>query len=372
MDSFWVKIGLLLLLLAVPLASASAHALDELDPPDQSRLAKTQRTPNEEPERTETSADESSGTVDSASSADSDPEAIIEEKLPLEWKFYWHEGLHFWLQQKPVFHGELHMPDRLKPKPKVEGKVGGLLQVDAALFAGDDAFEGFSDGVELRRLRLKTKGNFFFWVPVYFSLQFDITQDTFYLNDFHLQFRNIPWIQTFTVGNLKTPFSLERLESSRDTTFMERASPVDAFAPGFKPGIEGSGTQFQDRMTWALGWFADGQEADVGDITDSNYRIIGRVTYLPFYMKDLYNNRLMHLGLSYSYVNAAGNSVQYRSRPECHIAPYVVDTGEIPSSNADLLGAEFAFVMNSLSAQAEYIHSFVNAAEGESLQFKGY
>jgi len=359
-------------LLVATLGGASAQALDEPELAGQDGLATTEQAPDEVPQRTEKVKDEPSDAVASDNPEESGPEAKKEEKLPLEWKFYWHEGLHYWLQQKPVFHGEFHIPDRLKPKPKVEGKIGGLLQVDAALFAGDDAFEGFSDDVELRRLRLQTGGNFFLWVPVYFSLQFDISLDTFYLNDFYLQFRNIPWIQTFTAGNLKTPFSLERLESSRDTTFMERASPVDAFAPGFKPGIEGSGTQFQDRMTWALGWFADGQEADIGDITDSNFRIVGRVTGLPFAMKDLYNNRLMHLGLSYSYVNAAGNNVQYRSRPECHIAPYVVDTGEIPANNTDLLDAEVAFVMNSLSFQGEYIHSLVNAEEGGTLQFKGY
>jgi phosphate-selective porin OprO/OprP len=362
----------LLLLLAATLASSPAEAFDELDPPDQSRLAKKQRNPNEEPEGTEASADESSGAVDSASSEDSSPEAKIEEELPLEWKFYWHEGLHFWLQQKAIISPEKHALDLFRPKPRLEGKIGSMLQVDAAAFASDDEFEGFSDGVQLRRFRLYTKGNFFFWVPVYFSFQFGITEDAFYLNDGYLQFRNIPWIQTFTVGFLKAPFSLERLASGRDTTFMERASPVDAFSPGFKAGLKASGNEFGDRMSWALGWFADGQEADIGDVTDSNFRIVGRVMGLPFYTKGLYNNRLMHLGLSYSYVNAQGNSVQYRSRPECHNAPLVVDTGEIPANNANLLGAELAFVMNSLSAQVEYIRSFVNAEEGENLQFDGY
>ncbi len=243
---------------------------------------------------------------------------------------------------------------------------------DAALFTGDDEFEGFSDDLELRRLRLYTRGRFFLWVPIYYKFQFGITTDAFHLNDGYLQLRNIPWIQAVTLGYLKAPFSLDRLTGSSNITFMERASPVDAFAPGFKAGVKGSGNEFGNRMSWSLGWFADGQKADIGDVTDSNIRIVGRVTGLPFYIKDLNNSRLMHLGLSYSYVNAAGNTVRYRSRPESHIAPYVVDTGEIPAGNADLLGAEVAFVMNALSAQVEYIHSFVDAEEGEDLQFKGY
>jgi phosphate-selective porin OprO/OprP len=372
LDSFCLKAFLLFLLLVASLGGASAQALDEPELAGQDGLATTEQASEEVPQETENAIDEPSDPVDSDSSDESGPESKIEEKPPLEWKFYWHEGLHYWVQRNPVLQDELHIPDRLRVKPKLEGKVGGLLQVDAALFAGDDEFDGFSNDVQLRRFRLYTKGNFFLWVPIYFHFQFDITKESFYLNDFYLQFRNIPWIQTFTLGHLNAPFSLERLESSRDTTFMERASPVDAFAPGFKPGIEGSGNQFGDRMSWALGWFADGQEADIGDITDSNFRIVGRVTGLPFAMKDLYNNRLLHLGLSYSYVNAAGNSVQYRSRPECHIAPYVVDTGEIPANKADLLGAEVAFVKNSLSFQSEYIHSLVNSVEDGTLEFDGF
>ena len=359
------------MLVATP-GETSAQALDEPEPSGQQGFGTTEQAPDEVSQRTENVADEPSDGVDSDGSDESGQEAKEKEKPPLEWKFYWHEGLHYWLQRKPVFQEELHIPDRLRAKPKLEGKFGGLLQVDAALFAGDDDLDGFSDDIQLRRFRLYTKGSFFLWVPVYYKFQFGITKNSFYLNDGYLQFRNIPLIQTVTFGHLKAPFSMERLASSRDTTFMERASPVDAFAPGFRGGVKGSGTQFQDRMTWALGWFADAQEADIGDITDSNFRIVGRLTGLPIAMKDLHNNRLLHLGLSYSYVNADGNTVQYRSRPECHIAPYVVDTGGILANNADIVGAEVAYVMNSLSFQTEFIHSLVNSEEEGRLQFKGY
>jgi len=259
LDSLYLKAVVLLLLLAAAPAIASAQVLEELDTSGENRPAKTQRNPNEEPEGTETSTDESSGAVDSAKSADSGPEARIEEELPLEWKFYWHEGLRFWLHEKAIISPGRHALDRLRPKPKLEGKIGGLLQVDAALFAGDDEFEGFSDGAQLRRFRLYTKGNFFLWVPVYFSFQFGITEDAFYLNDGYLQLRNIRWIQTFTLGFLKAPFSLERLASSRDTTFMERASPADAFAPGFKAGLKISGNESGDCSHRVLDfWFVKG------------------------------------------------------------------------------------------------------------------
>jgi phosphate-selective porin OprO/OprP len=250
--------------------------------------------------------------------------------------------------------------------------MGVRLHVDAAAFAGDEAFEGFTNDIELRRLRLLTFGRFSLRAPVYFKFQLGITKDQFFLNDGFLQFRKIPFIQTFTFGMLKAPFSMEMLESGRDTAFMERATPVEAFAPGFKPGFQISGNQFKNRMLWALGYFAEGQEADIGDVTSSNIRLIGRLTGLLFHDTDYGTNRLMHLGVNYSFVKASGDSVQYRSRPECFIAPRVVDTGEIPADNANLVGAELAFVMNSLCFQGEYIHSFVDTVAGDGLQFDGY
>jgi len=370
-DTGHLKTYLLLLFLAAPLASASAQALDEADIPDPYQLEATEQAREGVSKRTENATDESSQAIVPGSSEESGPESKMAEKLPLEWKFYWLEGLHYWLQQKPVLQEELHIPDRLRAKPKLEGKVGVLLQVDAALFAGNDEFDGFSDGIQVRRFRLYTNGSLFLWAPVYYKFQFGISDDTFYLNDGYLQLRDLPLIQTVTFGSLKAPFSMERLAGSSSITFMERASAVEALAPGFKAGLEGSGTQFQDRMTWSVGGFTDGQKTDSGDDSDSNFRIVGRVTGLPLSVKDLHNNRLMHLGLSFSYVNAEGNIVQYRSRPECYIAPFVVDTGEIPANNADLLDAEIAFVMNSLSLQGEYIHSWVNSEEGGTLQFKG-
>ena len=363
---------LLLLLLIAPLSSVLAQVVDDSDQPKQSAPAEKQKAPDQGRWKTETATGRSSGDVISAESEESGHEAKIKEQLPLEWKFYWHEGLHFWLQKKAALLPGEPIPEQLRPKPKLQGKIGSVLQMDAAAFVGGDDFEGFSDDIILRRFRLYTKGQFFLWIPVYFKFQFDITKDSFYLNDGHLEFRNIPWIQTFTVGYLKAPFSLERLESSRDTTFMERASPIDAFSPGFRPGFEGSGTRFGDRLTWALGWFADGADADIGDVTKSDFRIIGRMTGLPVCLKDLHNNRLMHVGLSYSYVNSSGNAVQYQSRPESRVAPTAVDTGGIPADRANLLDAEIAFVVNSLCFQGEYLHSIVNPVEGGTLHFNGY
>jgi phosphate-selective porin OprO/OprP len=342
------RVILLLFFFFAPLLTLSAETLDPPPQGEGSARAETAETP----------------------AADSEE---APRKRPLEWKFYWHECLHFWLQQEaPVVPHPSPVPERLRPRPRLEGRVGVRLHVDAAAFAGDEAFEGFTNDIELRRLRILTRGSFSLWVPVYFKFQLGITKDQFFVNDGFLEFRKIPLIQTFAFGVLKAPFSMERLESGRDTAFLERASVVEAFAPGFKPGFQIAGNQFKNRMLWAAGYFAEGQDADIGDVTSSNFRLVGRVSGLLFHDTDYGTNRLMHLGASYSFVKTSDGSARYRSRPECFVAPRVVDTEDIPADTVNLIGAEVAFVMNSLCFQGEYIHSFVDPKVGDDLQFSGY
>ena len=298
------------------------------------------------------------------------------------WEFFWDEGLHYQKERKLKLterveevgkrRSKKRIPRAPAPDYRLKGKIGGELQVDAAAFSEHGDLEGFSDGIEVRRFRVYTKGDFFLLIPIAYKLKFGITNNKFDLEDFYLRIKDVPLIQTLQFGHFTGPFSLENLASNTDITFMEAGSPVEAFAPGNKAGVQAAGTEFADRLTWALGWFADGETVDIGDVTDSLARIVGRVSGLPLYETDGTANRLLHLGLSASYVYASESNVQYRSRPESHLAPRVVDTGEIIARDAVLVGAEAAYVQGPLSFQGEYIHSFVDQEEGSRLQFKGF
>src|SRR5262249_49692222 len=141
------------------------------------------------------------------------------------------------------------------------------------------------------------------------------------------------------IGQYKVPMSLENYGSSRDLMFMEPASPVAALAPGINAGIQVGQPVFGQRMTWALGLFTDGvgEGNDFGDATKDFGRAVGRLTGLPIYHFDPEHpnsQSLLHLGLSGSVIYAGQSAVQYRSRPESHIAPYVVDTGSIDANGA--------------------------------------
>ena len=63
--------------------------------------------------------------------------------------------------------------------------------------------------------------------------------------------------------------------------------------------------------------------------------------------------------------------MSYRSRPESHLAPYVIDTGDIAADGALVLGAEAAWVNGPFSVQGEYLHSSVRENDGQVPSFNG-
>ena len=109
-------------------------------------------------------------------------EASREE--PFTWEFHWDEGLHYQKERR------IKVLDRLEerrkggsetgilraplPEYRVKGKIGGKLQVDAAAFLENGDLEGFSDGIEVRRFRLYTKGDFFLLIPIAYDLDFGV------------------------------------------------------------------------------------------------------------------------------------------------------------------------------------------------------
>lgn len=169
--------------------------------------------------------------------------------------------------------------------------------------------------------------------------------------------------------------SLDNFGSSRDMTFMEAASAVQALAPGVNAGLELARPMFHQRMTWAVGVFTDSVGRDVGDATHDFGPVIGRVTGLAF---DEYNpaspdsQKLLHLGISTSLLYAGGSEVRYQSRPESHLAPHVIDTGKISSDGALTLGTEATWGDGPLCVQGEYLHSWVKGAGRPDLDFSGF
>jgi phosphate-selective porin OprO and OprP len=256
----------------------------------------------------------------------------------------------------------------------MRGKIGAKLALDGAAYVTGKEFQGFDDGVEVRRARIYAQGDCLLVLPVSYQLEIGYIPNEFYIEESYLLFRNLPWIGELKGGQYQAPMGLDVITSSRDLTFMEPAAPLQALAPGVNAGLEVGRPVLDQRATWRFGLFTEGVGQDFGDATRDYGRAILRLTGLPFYQgnPDQPNStKLLHLGLSANILYSASSSVRYQSRPESHLAPYVIDTGEIAADGALVAGAEAAWVNGPFSVQGEYLHSSVHEANGQVPNFNG-
>jgi phosphate-selective porin OprO and OprP len=257
---------------------------------------------------------------------------------------------------------------------KMSGKIGAKLQVDGAAYVTGNQFKGFDDGFEVRRFRVYAQGDCLLLLPVSYELELGYIPNQFYIENSYLAFRDLPWIGELKVGYYQAPMGLDAVTSSRDTTMMELAGPLEALAPGVNAGIEIGQPVFDQRATWKMGLFTAGTSQDTGDASKNYGRAITRFTALPIYEVNPEHPdsaTLLHLGLSANILYSADSSLRYRSRPESHLAPYVIDTGKIAADRALVAGAEAAWVKGPFSVQGEYLHSWVNEKDGRAPGFDG-
>jgi phosphate-selective porin OprO/OprP len=303
-----------------------------------------------------------------------------------DWQAQWKawDGLHFSLSKKTpledplrdvrgAFQGTNSQPVFHLEEMKMSGKIGAKFAVDGAAFATSDSLD-FDAGAELRRARVYARGDCLLVLPVSYELEVGYVPGSFYIESSYLSFKNIPAIGELKGGQFQPPMSLEMITSSRDIAFMETAAPVQALAPGTSAGVQIGKPVFDRRATWKLGLFTDGVGTDFGDATKDYGRAIFRFTGLPLYQPRAEHPeeaRLLHLGLSANVVYSGGGAIQYRTRPESHLAPYVLDTGEIEADGALVLGAEGAWIHGPLTIQAEYLHSLVRQPGDSLLSFDG-
>lgn len=249
-------------------------------------------------------------------------------------------------------------------------QVGGRVMVDGAYY--DEDRRELGSGSELRRARLFVSGTLFdVWK---FKGQYDFADGTAAdVKDAYLQYVGFK-PAAITIGQYKEPFSLEELTSSKYITFMERALPVDAFAPSRNIGI-GFSTH-GDAWSAAAGFFGtDFEDDSAGDGEDEGYGVAGRLTFAPWHDE----GQVLHVGGAVEYRDPQDGNVRFRARPESHITTRLVDTGD-PDDTGNFTdvdditryGIELAGVVGPFSAQAEYIRADVSDNATDDPEFNGW
>lgn len=270
------------------------------------------------------------------------------------WRVYWKDAL------------RVESPDS-----DLKLKFGGRIQLDGAVFDARNGIEelgDFDDDFEVRRARVYYSGT---WrEKLEFKTQIELSENNVEARDVYIGLRDIPIIGNIRLGHFKEPIGLNVLTSSNHLMFMERSLTTDAFQEGRNAGVMIHDSAFKKRMTWALGVFRDTDQFFNGEINDG-IALTGRVTGLPWYEDR--GAKLLHLGLAWRHYDPRGDAIRVLARPEAHLAPDLIDTGNIQADMLDILGLEFALIHGPFSVQGEFFQAFINRKNGlGELQFSTF
>jgi phosphate-selective porin OprO/OprP len=280
---------------------------------------------------------------------------------PTDIRVFWREGLNFETGDKKTF----------------KGKLGGRVDLDVAAFDESDEVEAVTGpneaGVEFRRARIAVEGEIGTGLPTLYKVEFDFAHSTVATKDVYLALTEIPALGRFQVGHFKEPFILDQLTSANNVSFMERATPVEAFTLDRNTGVMFQNPMFDQRATWAAGVFTDTDDSGDNFRLNGNWNVTARLTGLPWYVEEEKGRQYLHVGLSGSRIENANGLARFRSRPEAHLAPRYVDTGTFAASHSFLAGAEAALVCGPVSVQGEYIRTWVSRPGGaDDAEFDGF
>jgi phosphate-selective porin OprO/OprP len=274
-----------------------------------------------------------------------------EERTPL-FRIYWDEGLRVTGLRK-----------------NFTVKVGGMVQNDTAFFSEQSEageFGELQNGLEWRRVRLYAEGVFARFFEYKFMYDFAANNPP-RLKDAYLSYR-FPFAPVRVQGGrFRTRLSLEGGTSAVNTTFMERGL-LSAFVPSRNTGFLflGDREDLEHHLWWAIGLV---QKEDQFNISNGGgLGISGRFAYA---WRDQESLDLLHLGGGFL-TRPADDSIRYLERPESHLAPAFVDTGDIGASDSRGFVIEAAMVRGAFSLQSEFAATYVNATEMENPRFKSF
>jgi phosphate-selective porin OprO and OprP len=228
-------------------------------------------------------------------------------------------------------------------------KIGGYFQADGRFFAGPRQVD--TSTFILRRVRPVLTGTLYRRIE--FRLMPDWGQGTTVLQDLHLDFRFFPKASV-RFGKFKAPFSLERLQSATDITFIERAHPTN-LAPNRDTGVQIYGDFKGGALSYAIAAMngvPDGGSSDLDTNDGKDY--VGRVFLQPFITKGAAHKASgLGFGLAASHGRQSGTMLPtYRTTPQS--AFFTFATGTTADGDRKRLGPQGHYYVGPFGVLAEY------------------
>jgi phosphate-selective porin OprO/OprP len=170
-----------------------------------------------------------------------------------------------------------------------------------------------------------------------------------------------------TIGKFKEPFSYEMVGDSANLPHPERL--LSPFFVSRNNGVQLSNTMFDQRGTWAVGWYNDWLTSG-NSFGDSGNDFAARMTALPIWSED--GSRYLHLGASVRYYAGDNDKLRFKGQPASHVADNYVDTGTLIGDHAWSTGLEVLYNAGGFSVLGEYVTSSVSSQAADNPNFSGY
>lgn len=218
----------------------------------------------------------------------------------------------------------------------------------------------FVDGTEFRRAWIESSGTLY--DKVTFKASYEMASSSPGFRDVWIGINDVLGSTDFRVGGQKEPFSLEEITSSKYITFMER-SVANSMVPGYQSGAMLHDHYAGSKVSYGIGVFRQTNGAAASSQQkDGAYNVTGRVTWAPMHNEDA--TEVLHVGAGASMRKPESGAGRVRTRPEAHMAPYVIDSGSVMTDEVMQYGGEVAWVGGPLSVQAEYIMQTIAGLAG--------
>src|SRR5262249_26876932 len=120
---------------------------------------------------------------------------------------------------------------------KMSATLGALIEVDAAAYSTTGNLN-LNDDIGLRRGRINAQGDCIVILPVSYKIELGYIPHKFNLNEAWIRSEYIDYIGYVKGGVYGPPMGLDMVTSSRDLTFMEPATVLQALAPANEAGIQ--------------------------------------------------------------------------------------------------------------------------------------
>jgi phosphate-selective porin OprO/OprP len=266
--------------------------------------------------------------------------------------------------------GGLHLAG---PWENLRIKIGGDLQNDTAGFANVESAQAVIDapiegGVQWRRARVYAAGS------VQRHLEFELRYEFAGSNPPRLQDAYVNVVKLpvptleFRAGRFKAPLGLDGTTGADDTVFLERSLLSTTFLPSRNTGFLLHGHAKPLRIRWSVGALQpEGDDLSLTNTDNLGYSARFSSAFHP----DTRKKTLLHLALNFWRRNVE-SAIQLATRPESHIAPNFVDTGEIASRHLNIANIEAGVRRGALTIQSELALTKVQTTVQENLHFQAF